>query len=218
MEAVDEGAGAACEDWGGVRVAFLMAAAAEYRAALRRRIRPFRIHVGPVEAGVRTAMVVAFEAPDLVVSLGSAGSARLEQGRVYQASTVSYRDMDASPLGFARGETPFLGLPASLSIPLRLPELPLASLSTGGAIVSGDAYATIDADMVDMESYAVTRACMLANVPLLCLRGISDGAEPIAGMEDWTRYLDVVDERLAAQLDRLRDVLEAGGLAALRGG
>ena len=45
------------------------------------------------------------------------------------------------------------------------------------------------------------RACMAHGVPLIGLRGISDGAAPLGGMLDWTRYLDVIDDRLAAALD-----------------
>src|SRR5690606_30493506 len=94
------------------------------------------------------------EPPDLVVSLGSAGSRRLEQAEVYQAVSVSYRDMDASPLGFPRGVTPFLDLPATLPLPLRIPGVKEATLSTGASIVSGAAYDAVAEDMVDMETFA----------------------------------------------------------------
>ena len=72
-----------------------------------------------------------------MVSLGSAGSQRLEQGAVYQAGTVSYRDMDASPLGFAKGQTPFMDLPVELDLDTLVPDLPVVRLSTGANIVSG---------------------------------------------------------------------------------
>lgn len=75
--------------------------------------------------------------PDLVVSLGSAGSRQLEQVRVYQVATLEYRDMDASALGFPKGETPLLGLPARMDLPHRIPDLASASLATGASIVSG---------------------------------------------------------------------------------
>jgi predicted 5'-methylthioadenosine/S-adenosylhomocysteine nucleosidase len=65
--------------------------------------------------------------------------------------------MDASPLGFPKGETPFLGLPATLPLPLRIPGIPEATLSTGGNIISGVA-GTIAEDMVDMETYACAPA------------------------------------------------------------
>src|SRR5690606_5283256 len=121
----------------------------------------------------------------VVVSLGSAGSAMLEQGKVYQASSVSWRDMDASALGFEEGVTPFLGLPAILPLRHPIPGVPQATLSTGANVVSGEAYRCIAADMVDMETYAVLRACQRFNIPLVALRGISDGREELRTLEDW---------------------------------
>lgn len=202
-------------DWGGRRVLFLMAAEAEYGPALRERIRPVMTGVGPVEGGVAAAatlagLAVGADLPDLVVSLGSAGSARLEQARVYQATHLAYRDMDASALGFAKGVTPFLDLPAVVQLPIRVEDVPVASLSTGANIVSGADYAGIAEDMVDMESFAIWRACQRFDVPLIVLRGISDGAAPLEGLHSWTGYLDVIDRRLAEVLDHLRGALEAG--------
>ena len=216
VKAVDCPSGAATVTAGGVRCAFVMATAAEYGAALRRRVRPFLVHVGPVEAALHTARLLEREPVDLVVSLGSAGSARLTQGGVHQVSRLSYRDMDASALGFAPGLTPFLGLPATIEVPHRVPGVPAATLATGASIVSGDAYRAIDADMVDMESYAVMRACMEAGTAFVGLRGISDGARPLSGLEDWTRLLHVVDAGLAGAVDALLEALGRGGLDALR--
>ena len=155
-------------------------------------------------------LTAAERLPHLVVSLGSAGSNRLEQGLVYQASSVSWRDMDASALGFEPGVTPFLGLPATLPLGHPVPGIPQASLSTGGNIVSGAAYTHIAADMVDMETYGVLRACQRFNVPLIALRGISDGREELRRLEDWTQYLHVVDENLAAAVDRLEAAVKDG--------
>jgi len=77
--------------------------------------------------------------PDLVVSLGSARSAKLAQTEVFQAVSVSYRDMDASPLGFAKGQTPFLDMPIVVPLGLRVPGVDEASLSTGANSFSGAA-------------------------------------------------------------------------------
>jgi len=198
----------------GQRVLFLMAAEAEYGAHLRARFTPFITGVGPVEGAVAaTAALAGMGAGagvDLVVSVGSAGSARLDQGGVYQASRVAYRDMDASPLGFPRGITPFLDLPAELDLQPQIPGVAQASLSTGGNIVSGAAYDTIAQDMVDMETYAILRACQRFGVPLVALRGISDGVHPLEGLSDWTDYLHLVDERLAGAVDLLAAHLERG--------
>lgn len=185
-------------------ILYLMAAEAEYGACLRARIDPVMIGIGPVEAAIATTRALAermSNLPRLVVSLGSAGSRTLEQGAVYQALTVCYRDMDASALGFPRGITPLTGMPATLPLELLVPGLRPASLSTGANVVTGSAYDEVAEDMVDMETFAVLRACQSFGVPLLALRGISDGAHELTRLEDWTQYLDVVDRNLAAAVD-----------------
>ncbi|TCL72087.1 5'-methylthioadenosine/S-adenosylhomocysteine nucleosidase [Rhizobium sp. BK251] len=199
----------------GKSILFIMAAEAEYGTFLRSRFEPLMTGVGPVEAAIVTARaLMKLEAegdlPDLVVSLGSAGSAKLEQTEVYQVSSVSYRDMDASPLGFEKGATPFLDLPAVLELPLRIPGIPEASLSTGANIVSGAAYEGIESDMVDMETFAVLRACQAYKLPLIGLRGISDGAHELQHISDWTEYLHIVDRKLSFAVDNLFTALEDG--------
>ena len=66
------------------RILYVMAADAEYGPHLKARIAPFMTGVGPVEAAVQLTLALChLEAegnlPDHVVSLGSAGSATLEQ-------------------------------------------------------------------------------------------------------------------------------------------
>jgi adenosylhomocysteine nucleosidase len=202
----------------GRRVLFAMAASPEYGEKLRQRFTPFFTGVGPVEAAAAVAAALAAlgamqSVPDLIVCLGSAGSRTLEQAQVYQVSSVSYRDMDASPLGFAKGLTPFLDLPGEIELPLRIHGVPSARLSTGAAIVSGAAYDAIAADMVDMETYAVLRAAMRFSVPLIGLRGISDGKRELRHYGDWHEYLHVVDERLAEAVDELADAIGKSLLA-----
>jgi adenosylhomocysteine nucleosidase len=187
-------------------VLFVMATQQEYGDQLKKRIRPLITGVGPVEAAAATAEALAALAhassrPDLVFSLGSAGSRKLEHAAVYQIASVAYRDMDASPFGFEKGVTPFLDEPAVVEIPLRLPDIPVATISTGAAIVSGAAYDAIDADMVDMESFAVLRAARRFGLPMIGLRGISDGRADLTGINDWTDYLHIIDEKLAGAID-----------------
>jgi adenosylhomocysteine nucleosidase len=202
----------------GKNVLFVMAVEAEYGPHLQKRFIPLMTGVGPVEAGVVLgAELGRREAtrtiPDLIVSLGSAGSRSLEQTEVYQAIFVSYRDMDASALGFEKGATPFLDLPAIVPLPHRVPDIKEASLSTGAGIISGEAYANVAADMVDMETFAVLRACQLFGVPLIALRGISDGAADLKHVGEWTEYLHVIDEKLAAAIDRLEAAIAADEIA-----
>lgn len=199
----------------GVPALFVMAAEAEYGPALRARITPLITGIGPVEGAVTlTAALAGMEQrPRLIVSLGSAGSRVLRQTQVYQVSGVAYRDMDASALGFDPGRTPLLDLPARIDLPHRIPGLPVASLSTGANIVSGMAYDRVTEDMVDMESFAHLRAAQRFAIPMIGLRGISDGVAELRQLADWTQYLHVIDERLAAAVDRLRDAIGEGKLA-----
>lgn len=196
---------------------YVMAVDAEYGPHLRTRISPIMTGVGPVEAAVEVTRELARREaagtlPQLVVSLGSAGSNRLQQGEVYQATSVAYRDMDASPLGFEVGVTPFLGLPAILPLGPFVPGVSRATLSTGASVVSGVDYKRVDADMVDMETFAVLRACQRFTLPLIALRGISDGSDELQGLASWTQYLHVVDENLAEAVDLLEAAVAAGTL------
>ncbi|MBT1155586.1 5'-methylthioadenosine/S-adenosylhomocysteine nucleosidase [Aminobacter anthyllidis] len=199
----------------GRNVLFVMAVDAEYGPHLQKLFVPLMTGVGPVEAGIRVGaelaqLAAANALPDLVVCLGSAGSRRLEQTEVYQAISVCYRDMDASALGFEKGTTPFLDLPATVPLPLRIAGVREASLSTGGTIISGVAYDAIPEGMVDMETFAVLRACQMFSVPLIGLRGISDGAADIHHVDDWTEYLHVVDEKLAHAVNLLGRAIQGG--------
>lgn len=190
----------------------VIAAEPEYGPALRARIRPLITGVGPVEAAAGVAAALAAlqaedALPDLIVSLGSAGSRTLEHARVYRVTEVTYRDMDASALGFPKGETPYPRLPAVLPLAAGPQALPAARLATGGSVVSGAGYDSIDADMVDMETFAVVRAAARFGTPVIGLRGVSDGRTDLSRLEHWTDALAGIDLQLAAALDLLHDHL-----------
>jgi adenosylhomocysteine nucleosidase len=200
---------------GGLAVLFVMATEHEFGPHLKSRIDPLITGVGPVEAAASTGATLAALAhrkkiPDLLFTLGSAGSRRLDHAEVYQVASVAYRDMDCSPLGFDRGLTPFLDEPAIIPIAHRIPGVPEATLSSGGNIVSGAAYDAVESDMVDMETYSVLRAARRFRLPMIGLRGISDGRSELTGFHDWAEYLHVIDEKLAVNLDRFSDHVASG--------
>lgn len=198
-------------------ILYVMATEQEYGTELRSRISPLMTGVGPVEAAASVAehltrLEIADKLPLLVVSLGSAGSAQLEQCGLYQASHVSWRDMDASAFGFEPGVVPFLDQPATITLGPFVPGIPMATLSTGANVVSGSGYHDIFEHMVDMETYAVLRACQRFGLPLVALRGISDGDREVGTLADWTQYLAIIDVKLAEAVDRLEAAVADGTL------
>lgn len=206
---------ARCEMLAGKRVLFVMAVEMEYGPHLRARFDALLTGVGPVEAALATGMALqrmaADTLPDLVVSLGSAGSRRCPLGEIFQVKSVSWRDMDASRLGFTKGVTPLMDHP--VDVPLLTPlDLPSARLSTGANVVGGEDYAAIDADMVDMETFAVARACARFGIPMMGLRGVSDGPGELDHIDSWTQLLGLIDERLALAVDGIEPALRAGRL------
>ena len=182
-----------------------MAVGQEYGPELRARIDPLMTGVGVVEAAAAVAHALATlpRLPELVVSLGSSGSRRKPVGQVFQISSVAWRDIDASPLGFARGVTPFLDLAPVQVLETPIPDWPTATLSSGSDVVTGDAYDRIDADLVEMETWGVLRACQRAGVAMIGLRGVSDGPGELTGIHDWTALLGHLDRELARAVDAL---------------
>src|SRR3569832_807101 len=178
-------------------ILYVMATELEYGPELRSRITPLITGVGPVEAAVSlteklTRLDDEDRLPLMVVSLGSAGSAQLEQCGLYQASEVSWRDMDASAIGFEPGVVPYHDLPATLKLGPFVPGIPMATLSSGANFVSVQAYDDILEHMVDMETFAVLRACQRFGLPLIALRGVSDGERELGVLADWTQYLGII--------------------------
>ena len=85
---------------------------------------PLMTGVGPVEAGVVLGAALARLRGAASCRIWSCRSVRPAAGRwsrpkSTRRSRSSYRDMDASPLGFEKGATPFLDLPATVPLPLR---------------------------------------------------------------------------------------------------
>jgi len=198
-------------------ILYVMATELEYGAALKSRITPLITGVGPIEAAISltehlTKLSADDRLPLLVVSLGSAGSAQLEQCGLYQASEVCWRDMDASALGFEPGVVPFLDQPATIPLGPFVPGVPMASLSTGANVISGRAYDGIAEHMVDMETYAVLRVCQRFGLPLIALRGISDGDQDLGKLTDWSDYLGIIDGKLGEAVDQLEAAVAEGTL------
>ena len=183
----------------GKKVAIIVAMPDEFKDAVLADGHSLTIcHVGKVNAAVAAARIIAEDKPDLVLNLGCAGSKKLARHAVINCTKFIQRDMDLTALGkpkFAGGSADPLGAPV-LGYGIRLPEFPDGVCGTGDSFVTN---MDDDYDLVEMEAYAIAKACALAGVPFLCLKFISDGADDQADV-----YADV----LSICSDKLKEAYE----------
>jgi len=153
--------------------------------ALMRRVAEFTLEGGP---------------PPLVVNFGTAGSASLPARTLVACRRFVDRDMDVGALGFAPGVTPFDALPPVLEFPAAFPDLPEAVCG------SGDSFSTthcgFDFDVVDMEAYALAKACKAIGAPFACAKYVSDGADEHAA-EHWKANVAGAADRFVALYQEL---------------
>lgn len=161
--------------------------------------------VGKTQAGYNLTKQIHKKRPGIVVNLGSAGSAVHKAGSVVACRQFIQRDMDVTPLGFERYATPFVDRPAMLEYGQTIPHYPQAVCGTGDNFEtahSGELY-----DVVDMEAYVLAHICEQEDIPFLCLKYISDGADGAAA-DNWEKALEDGARKLRAALDTS---LNAGG-------
>ncbi|MGH8249573.1 MAG: 5'-nucleosidase [Steroidobacteraceae bacterium] len=118
---------------------------------------------------------VARRASPLVVNFGTAGSAGVPARTLVACRRFVDRDMDVAALGFEPGVTPYDELPPVLEFAPYFTTLPEAVCGTG------DTFATrahsVRCDVVDMEAYALAKACRIEGADFACAKYVSDGAD-----------------------------------------
>ena len=127
--------------------------------------------------GKVNATIATMEAIDSgatrIINYGTAGAVGDISGLVEVTGYVD-RDMDVRPLGFRLGQTPF--------------EEGICIGRKGLVVGSGDSFAIgkpeIECDIVDMEAYAIAKACLIKKVDFKCFKYISDNANSSAN-KDW---------------------------------
>jgi len=139
--------------------------------------------IGKVNAAYELTKIIQQQKPALIVNCGSAGSNFFQKGDVVCCTKFIQRDMDVRGLGFQLYETPLSGLPPLLEYGLKIDNLPEGICGTGDSFEMG--HSEVLYNVVDMEAYALAMICMKENIPFLCLKYISDGADDNAA-EDWS--------------------------------
>lgn len=147
--------------------------------------------IGKVNAAVALTKAIAQQRPKLIVNLGSAGSQRHGKGEVVCCTRFVQRDMDVTPLGFARYQTPLSDTPVILEHGHVIAGLPLETCGSGDSfeINHGDA----PYDVVDMEAYVFALIARSEGIPFVCLKYVSDDAGSDAA-DDWAVQVHLAAE------------------------
>ncbi len=153
--------------------------------------------IGKVAAAVAVSRAIAERQPSSVLNVGTAGALRDGLEGVHRIGRVIEHDLDHDALGALIGE------PIDGEVVLD-PSEPI-TLATGDAFVA-DAHVraglAVRADLVDMEGYAVARACEAAGVPCELVKVVSDTASDGAA-RTWQEEADRT-ARLIAEVVRDR--------------
>jgi adenosylhomocysteine nucleosidase len=136
--------------------------------------------VGKVNAAIALTRALtnyrhAGAAPPLVVNFGTAGGLRHAPRSLVACRRFVDRDMDVTALGFAHGTTPFDVLPPMLEFAPRFPGLPDAICGSGDSFSTAAAQGRVD--VIDMEAYALAKACRIAGSEFACAKYVSDTAD-----------------------------------------
>jgi adenosylhomocysteine nucleosidase len=147
--------------------------------------------VGKVNAAIAltrelTRYALQGQAMPRVLNFGSAGSRRYPAGTLLGCHEFMQRDMDVGGLGFALGVTPFDEAPSCLRFEPLFKQLPSALCGSGDSFATG--VIDMDCAVVDMEAYALAKACWHDKAPFACAKFVTDGADHAAA-DDWQRNL-----------------------------
>ena len=150
--------------------------------------------VGKVNAAITLCDALASYTPERVVNYGSAGALRKGLSGLCRVTRFQQRDMDVRALGFLLGQTPFED---DAIIDLDGDGL---SCSTGDNFVTSPP--ALVSDIVDMEGYAIAKACARAKVPFECFKFVTDLADEEASA-NWRANVAKGERMMLAKLATL---------------
>lgn len=148
---------------------------------------------GKVNAAVAVATVLGDHSPKSVINLGTAGALKDGLTGIHVVSQVRQHDLDDKAIHALTGL--HFGLPIDLE-------------GMGPVLTTGDVFVddpvlrarlAESADLVDMEGYAVAKAAQAADVPVMLVKMVSDGAGGQA-LRTWRETVDDCAEQLGTWL------------------
>ena len=158
------------------------------------------IGLGKVNATYNLIKALEHHQPDIIINLGTAGSTKFNRGEVVCCTRFIQRDMEVSALGYQKFETPFDSTSIILDNGLLIDGLPIGICGTGDQFETE--HKNPEYNVIDMEAYALAKVAKLENIPFLCLKYISDGADDSA-VEDWTQEVKKASVALKAALEKV---------------
>lgn len=182
-----------------------------------------RSGVGKVNAAVCTQLLIDRFGAGHVLFTGVAGAAdpALEIGDLVISTDCMHHDMDASPLGYRRGEIPFAAqsaFPADRQLVELAGEISRKLFDcrvVTGRVLSGDQFIadkekvrdlheTFGGACLEMEGAAVAQVCALNGVPFVIIRSMSDKADGSADVNfaEFTRMAADRSVRLVSGMVR----------------
>lgn len=137
--------------------------------------------IGTVAAAVALTRYLATHlGVTAVVNFGTAGLLNDNlQPVIYQVDSVIKHDFDAATLRAITGKE----IGNELSISTRVRDLPVAHLATGDSFIGSTAARealALQADLVDMEGYAIAAVCAEFQIPCVLIKQVSDTADESA--------------------------------------
>lgn len=142
--------------------------------------------IGKISAAYSLTKCIAQQKPPIIINLGSAGSNTFSKGEIVCCTQFIQRDMDVRGLGFQLYETPFSGVDPVLQYGLQINAVPQAICGTGDSFEMN--HTVTEYNVVDMEAYPLALIAQKENIPFLCLKYISDGADGSAA-DDWNELV-----------------------------
>ena len=157
--------------------------------------------VGKVQAAVAVTRALSSARPSLLVNLGTAGALCDGLSGTHVIHRVIQHDLNSEAILKLTGQA--VGLPIDISGHAARYSAEHVVLATGDRFVDDNAVRSQLAEhahLVDMEGYAVAAAAAAMNVPVVCVKEVSDSAEEQAATT-WSAALASCAERLGAWVD-----------------
>jgi adenosylhomocysteine nucleosidase len=155
--------------------------------------------IGKVNAAYALTSRLKKNKPSIVINMGTAGSRKHNGGTIVNCTAFIQRDMDVTPLGFPKWQTPFSSDPVKIDYGTTIKGLLQGVCGTGDNFDATENAANFD--VVDMEAYALALICQREGIPFLCLKYVSDGANDDAH-KDFNQALHDTAEKLKTALGK----------------